>query len=180
MPKCSRYGWGIHTSAHIYEEIGYSLLLVIENIINITIMKDITSWPLSYSNCSWNFFLVHAPYFILFFLRFFFNFYFYFILFYNTVLVLAYIDMNPPRVYMSSQTWFNIEKAKQRESAEERNSPDSQAIWCYLEVPVIFSMTSFYKMVCSLCFVLWSDRCLFLDYHWNSPKQVNRIKEADW
>ena len=34
----------------------------------------------------------------------FFNFYFYFILLYNTVLVLAYIDMNPPRVYMSSQT----------------------------------------------------------------------------
>ena len=33
------------------------------------------------------------------------NFYFYFILLYNTVLVLAYIDMNPPRVYMSSQTW---------------------------------------------------------------------------
>ena len=35
---------------------------------------------------------------------FFFFFYFYFILLYNTVLVLAYIDMNPPRVYMSSQT----------------------------------------------------------------------------
>ena len=35
---------------------------------------------------------------------FFFNFYFYFILLYNTVLVLAYVDMNPPRVYMSSQT----------------------------------------------------------------------------
>ena len=30
------------------------------------------------------------------------NFYFYFILLYNTVLVLPYIDMNPPRVYMRS------------------------------------------------------------------------------
>ena len=39
------------------------------------------------------------------FLFYFFNFYFYFILFYNTVLVLAYIDMNQPWVYMSSQTW---------------------------------------------------------------------------
>ena len=39
------------------------------------------------------------------FLFFFFNFYFYFILLYNTVLVLPYIDMNPPRVYMCSQTW---------------------------------------------------------------------------
>ena len=36
---------------------------------------------------------------------FFFNFYFYFVLLYNTVLVLPYINMNPPRVYMSSQTW---------------------------------------------------------------------------
>ena len=35
---------------------------------------------------------------------FFFNFYFYFILLYNTVLVLPYIDMNLPRVYMSSQS----------------------------------------------------------------------------
>ena len=35
---------------------------------------------------------------------FFFNFYFYFILLYNTVLVLPYIDMNPPQVYMHSQT----------------------------------------------------------------------------
>ena len=30
---------------------------------------------------------------------------FYFILLYNTALVLPYIDMNPPRVYMSSQSW---------------------------------------------------------------------------
>ena len=33
------------------------------------------------------------------------NFNFYFILLHNTVLVLPYIDMNPPQVYMSSQTW---------------------------------------------------------------------------
>ena len=33
---------------------------------------------------------------------FFFNFMF---LLYNTVLVLRYIDMNPPQVYMSSQSW---------------------------------------------------------------------------
>ena len=33
------------------------------------------------------------------------NFYFYFILLYNTILVLPYIDMNQPRVYMSSQSW---------------------------------------------------------------------------
>ena len=34
---------------------------------------------------------------------FFFNFYFYFILLYDTVLVLPYIDMNPPRVYMGRE-----------------------------------------------------------------------------
>ena len=33
------------------------------------------------------------------------NFNFYFILLYNTVLVLPYIDMNQPQVYMSSQPW---------------------------------------------------------------------------
>ena len=38
------------------------------------------------------------------FVLFFFKFYFYFILLYNTILVLPYIDMNPPRVYMRSQT----------------------------------------------------------------------------
>ena len=34
----------------------------------------------------------------------FFILFFYFILLYNTVLVLPYIDMNPPQVYMSSQS----------------------------------------------------------------------------
>ena len=34
----------------------------------------------------------------------FFFFFFYFILLYSSVLVLPYIDVNPPRVYMSSQS----------------------------------------------------------------------------
>ena len=38
---------------------------------------------------------------------FFFNLNFIF-LFYNTVLVLPYIDMNPPQVYMSSQSWTHL------------------------------------------------------------------------
>ena len=33
------------------------------------------------------------------------SFFFYFILFYNTVLVLPYINMNPPWVYTCSQSW---------------------------------------------------------------------------
>ena len=36
---------------------------------------------------------------------FFFQILFYFILLYNTALVLPYIDMDPPQVYMCSQTW---------------------------------------------------------------------------
>ena len=36
------------------------------------------------------------------------NFNFYFILLYNTILVLPYIDMNPPQVYMSSQSWIPL------------------------------------------------------------------------
>ena len=48
-----------------------------------------------------NIVLIDSFYVILFY---FFNFYFYFILLYNTVLVLPYIDMNQPRVYMSSQS----------------------------------------------------------------------------
>ena len=39
-----------------------------------------------------------------FFYFYFFIFYFYFILLYTSVLVLPYIDMNPPQVYMSSQS----------------------------------------------------------------------------
>ena len=37
-----------------------------------------------------------------------FIFLFYFILLYNTVLVLPYINMNPPRVYTSSQSWTSL------------------------------------------------------------------------
>ena len=44
-------------------------------------------------------------YFIFYFFKFF-N--FYFTLLYNTVLVLPYIDMNPPRVYTSSQSWIPL------------------------------------------------------------------------
>ena len=50
----------------------------------------------------------HAQIYASFFWAVFFNFYFYFILLYNTVLVLPYIDMNLPWVYMSSQSWIPL------------------------------------------------------------------------
>ena len=46
----------------------------------------------------------------LFYFNFFNLFFFYFILLYNTVLVLPYIDMNPPQVYMCSQTCCYVHK----------------------------------------------------------------------
>ena len=54
---------------------------------------------------AWLFFIVF-PQWIHFRTKFFFK--FYFILLYNTVLVLPYIDMNPPRVYTSSQSWIPL------------------------------------------------------------------------
>ena len=54
--------------------------------------KEVACW---WSKWSWRTFWYHL-YFI---------FVIFFILLYNTVLVLAYINMNPPRVYMCSQSW---------------------------------------------------------------------------
>ena len=52
-------------------------------------------------------------FFVLFFCCCWFCFCFYFILIYNTVLVLPCIDMNPPRVYMRSQTFFVLNHCSQ-------------------------------------------------------------------
>ena len=43
----------------------------------------------------------------------FFSFYYYYFIFllYNTVLVLPYINMNPPRVYISSHSWTPLPRA---------------------------------------------------------------------
>ena len=56
----------------------------------------------------------------------FFNFNFYFILLYNTVLVLPYIDMNQPQMYMSSPSflktiWRYIQILNNSEQAELLN-----------------------------------------------------------
>ena len=50
-------------------------------------------------------FFIFFYFYFLFFIFFKFKFLFLLYFTYNTVLVLAYIDMNPPWVYMSSQTW---------------------------------------------------------------------------
>ena len=51
-----------------------------------------------------NGFILRDDFSFFFFLVVFIFYFFYFILLYNTVLVLPYIDMNPPRVYTSSQS----------------------------------------------------------------------------
>ena len=75
---------------------------------------------------SWNY-----PLFLTYTLLFFFNFYFYFILLYNTVLVLPYIDMNPPRVYMRSQTWTPLTPpSPQHPSGSSQCTSPKHAVSC--------------------------------------------------
>ena len=51
---------------------------------------------------------------------FFLNFYFYFILLYNTVLVLPYIDMNPPQVFIViTYTWLSLQSMEIMQSVLE-------------------------------------------------------------
>ena len=66
-------------------------------------MWILSSFPLYFSDIEWK--IIKVTWFGVVNFFNFLNFYFYFILLYNTVLVLPYIDMNPPRVYMSSQSW---------------------------------------------------------------------------
>ena len=62
---------------------------------------------------------------------FFLTFYFYFILVYNTVLVLPYIDMNPPRVYMGSQTWTPLPlPSSQHPSGSSQCTSPKHAVSC--------------------------------------------------
>ena len=66
------------------------------------------------------------------------NFYFYFILLYNTVLVLPYIDMNPPWVYMSSQTWTPFPPPTPYHLSGWNWRIDAFELWCWrrlLRVP---------------------------------------------
>ena len=78
---------------------------------------------------------------------FFFNFYFYFILLYNTVLVLPYIDMNPPRMYMCSQTWtpppahfppHNIPLGHPRAPATSMLYPSSDIDWRFISYMIAY------------------------------------------
>ena len=68
----------------------------------------------------------------------FFFIFFNFILLYNTVLVLPYIDMNPPQVYMGSQTWtpshlppHNIPLGHPRAPAPSMMYPASDIDWWF-------------------------------------------------
>ena len=73
------------------------------------------------------------------------NFYFYFILLYNTILVLPYIDMNPPRVYMRSQTWtpsylppHNIPLGHPRAPAPSMLYPASDIDWWFDSYMIVY------------------------------------------
>ena len=79
------------------------------------------------------------------FFSFLFLFYFSFILLYNTVLVLPYIDMNPTRVYMRSQTWtpshlppHNISLGHPRAPAPSMLCPASDIDWRFVSYMIVY------------------------------------------
>ena len=87
------------------------------------------------------FLLIYFYYFILSYL----NFYFYFILLYNTVLVLPYIDMYPPWVYMHSQTWtpfhlppHNISLGHPHAPAPSMLYPASDIDWRFISYMIVY------------------------------------------
>ena len=75
---------------------------------------------------------------LLFFLNFYYNYlfyvYVYFILLYNTVLVLPYIDMNPPRVYMRSQTWTPSHLPPHKISLGHHRAPAPSMLYPALDI----------------------------------------------
>ena len=88
----------------IYTNSGdfYKVLQFLKCLIISSRCKDaIHVWLLIHLQRKYYLSVIHSPLESLFSLFF----YFYFILLYNTVLVLPYIDMNPPWVYMSSHIW---------------------------------------------------------------------------
>ena len=75
----------------------------------------------------------------------FFFIFFNFILLYNTVLVLPYIDMNPPQVYMGSQTWtpshpppHNIPLGHPRAPAPSILYPASNLDWWFVSYIILY------------------------------------------
>ena len=75
----------------------------------------------------------------------FFFIFFNFILLYNTVLVLPYIDMNPPWVYMRSQTWtpshlppHNIPLGHPRAPAPSIPYPVSNIDWRFVSYMIVY------------------------------------------
>ena len=77
-------------------------------------------------------------------LTFFFKFYFYIILLYNTILVLPYIGMNQPRVYMSSQSWtflplYIISLDHPRAPAPSILYPVSNIDWWFVSYMIVYT-----------------------------------------
>ena len=73
----------------------------------------------------------------------FFNFYFYFILLYNTVLGLPYIDINPPRVYMSSQSWtplppLSLYRLSGSSQCTSPKHPVSNLDWQFISYMIVY------------------------------------------
>ena len=75
---------------------------------------------------------LHSPHCIFFYCFIFYYYFlkFYFILLYNTVLVLPYINMNLPRVYMSSQSWTPLRSSPHHLSGSSQCTSPKHPVSC--------------------------------------------------
>ena len=94
---------------------------------------------------------------------FFLTFYFYFILLSNTVLVLPYIDMNPPRVYMRSQTWTPLPlpspqhpSGSSRAPAPSMLYPASDIDWRFDSYTIVY-LFQWDLAIISFCSSVWNS-----------------------
>ena len=77
-----------------------------------------------------------------------FFFLFYFILLYNTILVLPYIDMNPPQVYMSSSCTFY------------KRVPLIKSFKPYMHIYI--SVSLYLQIYVQICICVWQHTPVFL------------------
>ena len=166
-------------------------------------------WPCATNICrSLHFKKLLKFLFIYLFIYFYFN--FYFILLYNAVLVLPYIDMNSPRVYMSSQSWTPLPSPTQyhlsrypRAPAPSILYPVSNIDWWFISYMIVYMFQchspksshplplpqspkvlymEFRKMVIITLYVRQQKRhrCRDKKFLWRGEEECERWQAEEW